>query len=296
MVELLAEIKGSNKVFLKYLPQIRKEYEYFTTEDRTIDGLQRFWDKSKMPRPESYYDDIETKRLTNRDDEIFRDIRAACESGWDFTSRWFEDKYSMTKINATDILAVDLNCMLYHMESVIGMYDKEFITKAETRKQKIIEKFWNPKEEWFYDYNFKKDKFGHSSLAGLFPLYLNLVNQETADKVLKKLEENYLFDGGLVATIHQTGQQWDYPNGWAPLQWIGYKAAMNYNNKNLAKEIAIRWINLNERLFLTTGKMYEKYDVVNIKRIATGGEYAVQEGFGWTNGVFLKLYDELRSK
>ena len=37
--------------------------------------------------------------------------------------------------------------------------------------------------------------------------------------------------------------------------------------------------------------MLEKYDVVNI-RAGAGGEYPVQDGFGWTNGVYAALKDD----
>ena len=90
-----------------------------------------------------------------------------------------------------------------------------------------------------------------------------------------------------------TGEQWDYPNGWAPLQWITYKGLKNYGYAALADSVARNWTDLNIRVFFETGKMMEKYDVVDINRPGGGGEYPLQDGFGWTNGVFLKLWNEL---
>ena len=40
----------------------------------------------------------------------------------------------------------------------------------------------------------------------------------------------------------------------------------------------------------------EKYDVVDINKPGGGGEYTLQDGFGWTNGVFLKLWHEIKEK
>jgi alpha,alpha-trehalase len=96
-----------------------------------------------------------------------------------------------------------------------------------------------------------------------------------------------------VTTLAETGQQWDAPNGWAPLQWIGYSAAMRYGHQTLAKEIAQRWIRLNEKVFYSTGKMLEKYNVEDLDAEGGGGEYPVQDGFGWTNGVYLALKSRL---
>lgn len=39
--------------------------------------------------------------------------------------------------------------------------------------------------------------------------------------------------------------------------------------------------------------MFEKYDATNPIRVGSGGEYQVQLGFGWTNGVvfdFLSIF------
>jgi len=99
----------------------------------------------------------------------------------------------------------------------------------------------------------------------------------------------FLKSGGVVATLKNTGQQWDAPNGWAPLQWIAIKGLENYNCKASAKEIATRWIRLNVNVYHRTGKLLEKYNVENTTLDAGGGEYAGQDGFGWTNGVLLKL-------
>lgn len=94
----------------------------------------------------------------------------------------------------------------------------------------------------------------------------------------------------MVTTPYHTGQQWDYLNGWAPLQWIGYTVFQNYEMHELADTITTRWVNLNVKAFFETKKMMEKYDVVDINRKGGSGEYELQDGFGWTSGVFLKLW------
>jgi len=67
------------------------------------------------------------------------------------------------------------------------------------------------------------------------------------------------------------------------------KALENYGFYKLANEIKLRWLALNERVFKNTGKMLEKYNVVDVSLLSGGGEYPVQDGFGWTNGVYLNF-------
>ena len=92
-----------------------------------------------------------------------------------------------------------------------------------------------------------------------------------------------------MTTTIESGQQWDYPNGWAPLQWIGIKGIEHYGNSALAKDIADRWLKVNMKVYRNTGKMMEKYNVADTTLTAGGGEYPTQDGFGWTNGVALGL-------
>ena len=125
--------------------------------------------------------------------------------------------------------------------------------------------------------------------AAAFPLFFKIASREQAIAVAATLEKLFLQPGGLTTTLEVTGQQWDAPNGWAPLQWIAIKGLENYGMHTLAKEIAVRWIALNKKVYERTGKLMEKYNVYNTGLDAGGGEYPSQDGFGWTNGVLLKL-------
>jgi alpha,alpha-trehalase len=60
--------------------------------------------------------------------------------------------------------------------------------------------------------------------------------------------------------------------------------------------IAERWYALNKRVFEATGKMVERYDVIDATRPGGGGEYPFQDGFGWTNGVLLALINQYKLK
>ena len=112
---------------------------------------------------------------------------------------------------------------------------------------------------------------------------------QQADAVEANTRTYLLKNGGLVTTTNNTGQQWDAPNGWAPLQWIAITGLSNYGKNALAKDIAGRWLLLNEKVYAATGKLMEKYNVEDLTKESGGGEYSSQDGFGWTNGVYLVL-------
>jgi alpha,alpha-trehalase len=128
------------------------------------------------------------------------------------------------------------------------------------------------------------------------PLFVNIATTEQANAVKEMIEKSFLKDGGVVTTIYHTHQQWDAPNGWPPLQYITIKGLMNYQFNILAATITRRWMQLNETVYKNTGKMLEKYNVENTSLPGGGGEYPTQDGFGWTNGVYLELYSMFKRK
>ena len=165
-----------------------------------------------------------------------------------------------------------------------------FLRKAGARKSAINKYCWNEKKQWYVDYNFAlQQQSTELTAAGISPLFFNLATKNQALKSEETLLRFFLKDGGIVTTLKNTGQQWDAPSGWAPLQWIAIKGLTNYDRLNSAQLIAKRWIRLNEDVYTRTGKLMEKYNVENTSLDAGGGEYSGQDGFGWTNGVLLKL-------
>jgi alpha,alpha-trehalase len=270
-------------------------------DDKTI--LNRYWDNDSTPRAEAYKEDIALAAQVNSKPEItYRNIRAACESGWDFSARWFLDGTRMSTIRTTEIIPVDLNCLLYNLEKVLAnAYEisgdrkksELFINKAEARKNAIIKYCWDKDSNFFTDYDFTRKKpTGIYSLAGMYPFYFSLAEQEHADKAAILLEKYFLFPGGLLSDLMITGQQWDAPNGWAPLNWIAYKGLKNYKHDMLADTIRNRWLQNVKNEYKRTGKLIEKYNVLYPEMPGSGGEYPSQDGFGWTNGIYLKMLKE----
>ncbi|WP_138993643.1 alpha,alpha-trehalase TreF [Larkinella sp. C7] len=318
MVRLLSEIDGPD-VLVRYLPHMQKEYNYwmdgyFRLDDhegafrRVVvlpDGsiLNRYWDDLSAPRPESYREDVELAREAApygvAPGTLYRHIRAACESGWDFSCRWFGDPEQLATIHTTDIIPVDLNCLMYDLEITLSDAYRQssfqepyehFRQKAETRRKAIMTYLWDEKSQFFMDYNVVLHKTTPVwSLAALFPLFFGLATDEQAAQVHEHIRKSFLKEGGVVSTLQRSGQQWDSPNGWAPLQWITYQGLLRYGFTETAAEIRKRWTALNDKVFRNTGKMMEKYNVVDIDLPAGGGEYPNQDGFGWTNGIYLAL-------
>ncbi len=279
----------------EYRNELELEYQFWMTKRNiTLDDgtvLNRYYDELyDRARIEGYFDDTELAHQMN-DTNIYAHIRAAAESGWDFSSRWMEDEKDFSTLITADILPVDLNCLLYHLEIKLNKQNE-----AERRRQAIQKYMWSNELKFFVDYNYiKKQPMNRLTLAALYPLWLNVSTEDQAKTVAHQIQTLFLHDGGVITTLSkQSTQQWDSPNGWAPLQYIAYRALLKIPGyESVAQTIRQRWMNVNERVFKNTGKMMEKYDVVDINKPAGGGQYETQDGFGWTNGVYLEmLYDQ----
>ncbi len=319
MIELFCEIKG-NETMVHYLPQLQKEYDFWmdgsdrlNAEEpayrrviRLPDGtlLNRYWDDRATPRPEAYAEDVELaieaqEKHGHEPESVYRCLRAAAESGWDFSSRWMADGETFATIQTTNILPVDLNCLLHHLESTLaeayrlGHYPdlaKEYVQKAEKRKTAIDTYFWDESRNFYMDYDFRQQKFTNTfSLAAVFPLYFKLADKQQARSIKSRLKQSFLRSGGMLSTLTDSGQQWDVPNGWAPLQWLTYQGLRHYKFNRTADRLRTNWLYVVENQYKSEGKLLEKYNVIDTDLLPCDGEYEIQEGFGWTNGVYLAM-------
>ncbi len=322
MVRLLVTEKGKG-VLREYLPYMVAEYRFWMKGTSKLDEtehnayrrvvqmpngalLNRYYDNKTTPRPESLREDIETAEYSGREDSsrLYLHLRAAAESGWDFSSRWFLDPLDINTIHTADIIPVDLNSLLYHLELTIAdgyaasfnlVQSRHFRKKAKARLQAMSAYLWDEHSGFYKDYNFHQGSFtGIDSLAAVFPLFVGAASQEQANAVAAVLRKDFLRPGGLVSTNIENGQQWDAPNGWAPLQWAAIEGLRTYGHHNLANEVTRRWIDLNERVYSASRKFVEKYNVESIDGLGGGGEYTLQDGFGWTNGVYEALKRKYR--
>jgi alpha,alpha-trehalase len=308
MVELLwnskyqHEEKGLQHI-TQYLTALEKEHAFWMGSERTktVDGytLNHYWSSSTTPRQESFYEDYTLARGSSKPEVLYRHLNAGAESGWDFSSRWFAEAHDLSTIQTTDILPVDLNALLFGLESTLAKFYKQlddtrkqqqFEAYAKARRGAIQKIFWNKHKGFFFDYNWRESRQTKIiSAAGLVPLFVKVATAgQATEGVSKVLFSDLLAWGGVNTTTVQNHQQWDNPNGWAPLQWFAVQGFKNYNVPH-HQVITERWLNMIQKRFSQDKKLLEKYDVVNVDKHAGGGEYGVQEGFGWTNGVTLEF-------
>ena len=337
MVGLYAQATDSSQA-LRYLPAMEREHAFWmegadrlapgTAHRRVVrlgDGglLNRYWDDLPEPRPESYREDYELaqKLPQARREDFYRHVRAAAESGWDFSSRWMRDPSSLLTLEITDLAPVDLNSLLYHEERTIaalrafrgkgapnagrgagvisGLTPEaddaavaaRFLAAADARRRTLLAHAYDTGAGFFFDVRWRSGErvIDRPTMAAAAPLYFGLATPEQGRAVAAVLERDFLRPGGFVTTRIASGQQWDAPNGWPPLQWMGMEGVRRYGRADLADQARDRWLAVNRRVYGATRKMTEKYDVVDLNRPAGGGEYPTQDGFGWTNGVALRL-------
>ncbi|MFK8056937.1 MAG: alpha,alpha-trehalase TreF [Saprospiraceae bacterium] len=315
MVGLLVEEQGE-ELLLEYLPALEKEYSFWMRGSKNLNEqgdvalrtakikgdfiVNRYHDNNARPRPEGYREDSLLALNSNRDNkELYTNLRAACESGWDFSSRWLVDPNELGTIQTSNIAPVDLNSLLYYLEDMLAKayalndnveQAQLFAKAAYERRRAVLTHFYDAELKWFVDYQIdRQSSNNNATLAGMYPLFFGLATEAQAKEVAERLELDFLKPGGLVTSLETTGQQWDAPNGWPPLQWVAIAGLRKYGHKKLAKEIASRWLTSGRKVYAKTGKVVEKYNVVDTTLLAGGGEYPNQDGFGWSNGVFARI-------
>ncbi len=250
----------------------RKEYtHYWNVEPHFVPeiGLNRYYDRSG------------------------KDEQAEDESGWDLTPRFLKE--------GTSYCPIDLNCYLFKYEIDFSKYctilgninqSRKWMNVAEERKKLINRYMWEEKEGLFYDYNFvNKRRSPVKSLASYVSLWCNLATRKQAKKMVEALDL-FEYPGGLAVCDQDYGmpqRQWNYPNGWPPLEWLTIVGLRKYGYIERAHTIQKKWIRLCVELFEKTGHFWEKYDVVQRQPGSCDRRYETQKGFSWTNAILLAL-------
>ena len=163
--------------------------------------LNRYYDQVDTPRPEAYRHEFETAAEYKDDDDalLFKNLRAACESGWDFSGRWFKDGKTFTQIDTINIVPVDLNCLLFHLESSLALAYRyaenkteveNYTRKAMLREDAINKYFYNENDGWFYDYNIStKTLSTQQTIAGITPFFFDIPSSEKIIKAADVIRE-----------------------------------------------------------------------------------------------------------
>lgn len=300
-------------------PALRKELQFWVNnrsvtvrKGRATHQLFQYRPDMNCPRPEGYLADINDALKSNSSDFVYRSIAAACESGWDFSSRWFRDPksagLSKSLIATIDIIPVDLNAILCRAMTILRIFAEKLGEETATnelkdQRKKLLsamnEVLFNSTNGVWFDYVLSTGQLRHEFYpSNLSPLWAECYEptNDLHDRIEKYVIDNNLmtFAGGLPTSLFHSGQQWDFPNGWPPLVHLvidGFSRTNHSGLSSLAFDLAEKWIAHNYWGFVVAnGSMWEKYDVNSTSGLpGSGGEYTVQEGFGWTNGVVLDL-------
>nr|ACN85421.1 membrane-bound trehalase [Nilaparvata lugens] len=308
---------------------LEKEFEFWMMNRTTQiekDGhtytLARYNDQSRGPRPESYREDYSSAQSfrTEGEKEIYYgELKTAAESGWDFSSRWFvlngTNKGNLTNLKGSSIIPVELNAIIYWNAKLLAEFNKELgMTDKQIKYTEIAEQWleavtkvlWHEEVGAWLDYDIinekKRDYFYPTNIS---PLWTNCYDTDKKtyfiSKIMKYLEKTNIDvnQAGVPTTLEHSGEQWDYPNAWPPLQYILIMSLDTTGDewcREIAYEFAERWVRSNYKAYNETNAMYEKYDATVLGGHGGGGEYEVQLGFGWTNGVIIELLDKYGHK
>jgi len=230
---------------------------------------------------------------------FYKGDRSMRESGYDISFR-FGPFGAATHHYA----AVDLNSLLYKTEMDLGWMSRElghevdgvaWEQKAQARQSRIDQYCWNKQRGLYFDYDFEKGRQSSYEYATTFyPLWVGAASPGQA----KAVEKNFvLFDrpGGIDTSPYTTGAQWDNPYGWAPVQLIAAESLRHYGDSRDAALMSQQFLSMVAENFRRDGTIREKYNVVtrSSETQVNVGYSQNQIGFGWTNGTYLVLRDEL---
>ena len=202
---------------------------------------------------------------------------------------------------------------------------QDWVDKAKKRSDAISMLLWNETLQRWNDYNITSgrqilreassdslDSGGdrnrteafHSAASSWIPLWGGLrppSNNKDTDKArLSSVVDSFVSSGlrqvgGVATTTTLSGEQWDAPNAWPPIQLLlieGMRATQLESATGLAREMRDDWLRTNYAAFNASHFMFEKYNAFESGVGGGGGEYVPQMGFGWSNGVALVMLNQ----
>lgn len=313
------------------VPAIERYYRYWTTAPHLTPetGLSRYFDLGEGPAPEVVSAEIDSKGRTEYDlikayfrehkiadydvsqfydaqkDQLtplfYKADRSMRESGFDPSNRFGPFSADIVHYNP-----VCLNSLLYLMETqtadILDILHREsdaaeWRRRARERAERINRLTWDRQAGLYYDYDFvHRRRRPYPFLATFYPLWTGVATADQAARVVRNLA---LFErpGGLQTSAYRSGDQWDAPFGWAPLQWIAVEGLRRYGYASEAERISRNFLSMVQQEFQRYGTLVEKYDVVDrtteISSRLRFGYRSNEAGFGWTNAVFTALLDQL---
>jgi alpha,alpha-trehalase len=225
--------------------------------------------------------------------------RAMRESGFDISFR-----FGPYGARTHHFAPVCLNSLLYktekdlqQMSAVLGRREdsEKWRQRAEQRKADVQKYLWDSGRGLYFDYDFlKQSRSTYEYVTTFYPLWAGIATPEQARSVMQHIDR-FEQPGGLVMSPYETGGQWDFPYAWAPNQLMAIEGMRRNGFNEEANRVSDKFLSMVMENFRRDGTIREKYDAV--KRSSdtqvTAGYHVNIVGFGWTNGVFLALLDEL---
>jgi alpha,alpha-trehalase len=314
------------------LPAVEAYYDYWTSEPHMTPstGLSRYFDAGDGPAPEviaserdprghTHYDrvrkyfrkhpaaDYDIHQFYDpREDRLkplfYKGDRAMRESGFDPSGRFGPFSVDIVHYNP-----VCLNSLLFLMEAETAEMLSDipgrareapkWRDRARDRAGLIGKLMWNERDGLYEDYDFVRGKARrYLFLTTFYPLWTGIASPGQAARVVGNLP---LFErpGGLQTSATETGDQWDAPFGWAPLQLIAVEGLRKYGYQTEADRVSVKFLSMIAEQYRNNGIILEKYDVVRrsseLNREIRFGYGTNEAGFGWTNAVFTNLLDAL---
>ncbi|XP_060523038.1 trehalase-like isoform X2 [Cylas formicarius] len=279
--------------------------------------LARYSSPSNTPRPESYSQDVATCFPYDEDDvaerRCYRALKSGAESGWDFSTRWFFDdlggtETNLSRIDVERVVPVDLNAILYKafadVSDFYGLLGDDvkqtaWLERSRTWGAAIDAVLYDQVDGIWHDYDLVLRRPRRLFFPSNFvPLWAGAHSRDRAEEYGGRASAYFIHNGvdeylgGVPTSLARSGEQWDLPNAWPPLQEFVVLGLLNSGNENatfIANLFANRWVTSTMIGYQENGVMFEKYNAVDPGRYGGGGEYVVQAGFGWTNGVVLNF-------
>ncbi|KAJ2742314.1 hypothetical protein GGI20_004576 [Coemansia sp. BCRC 34301] len=315
------------------LPRLQREHAFWQSEAHVVAvnnvTLNRYYVDSDGPRPEAYAKDYELAHNVSDGPgvqaSVYADMATGAETGWDYSTRWVKTPNAspdrlLFGIRTRQVVPVELNAILYQVEQTLSAFvaltnctsSPDYAALARTRRSAMDRVFYDKGSGLFFDYLLDENRRSSVlSPASLWPYWAFGPNAtdggdgrafETVDKILGKNP------GGFPATLVRSGQQWDYPSAWPPLQYVLMRGALTAGHSGVALTLAQSFVDSvfcawyatggsipgvleKSQAAVDSGHMFEKFDSEVVGRQGGGGEYVVQAGFGWTNGVLIWTLD-----
>ncbi|MFC5526829.1 trehalase family glycosidase [Rhodanobacter ginsengisoli] len=227
--------------------------------------------------------------------DYFLGDRAMRESGFDTTFRMGPFGGS-----THHYAPVDLNSLLYRYERDLHDFAvrlgrtadaRHWADVADARRAAIDKYLWRPDRGMYMDYDFVAGKpSDYPFVSTFYPLWAGVASKAQAAALRARLDR-FERKGGLQMSDHASGAQWDAPFGWAPTNWLAIDGLDAYGFHDDARRLAGKFCGTIDRSLADDGTIREKYNMAsgNADVKISAGYKANVIGFGWTNGVYLKL-------